>query len=131
MGISSTPTLENKRIYKTLIDRYNDFEPQQVAGALTGFFHPEADINVVQPINQVDGPEGFITRVMEPMLHSFDHLYRRADMLFGGEYNGAEWVVSHGHYVGVFANAWMGISPAGKIIWLPGRHLAAAGEQRL
>ena len=118
MGISSTPTLENKRTYKTLIDRYNDFEPEQLVGALTGFFHPDADINVVQPINRVDGPAGFISRVMEPMLHSFEHLYRRTDMLFGGEYNGGEWVVSHGHYAGAFVNAWMGIPPADKIVWL-------------
>ena len=118
MGISSKSTLENKRIYKALTDLYGDFDPERLVDALTGFFHPDADVNVVQPINHVAGAEGVITRLVEPMLHSFDHLYRRTDMLFGGEYQGAEWVVSHGHYVGEFVNAWLGIPPAGKIIWL-------------
>lgn len=118
MGISSKPTLENKRTCKALVDLYNDFEPQHLTRALAVFFHPDADINVVQPINHVDGPEEFVTRVMEPMLRAFKHLYRRSDMLFGGEYEGAEWVVSHGHYVGEFVNAWMGIPPSGGIVWL-------------
>ena len=118
MGISSALTLENKRTYKALTELYGDFEPQCLIDALAGFFHLDADINVVQPINHVAGAEAFIARLVEPMLHSFNHLYRRTDMLFGGESQGAEWVVSHGHYVGEFVNAWLGIPPAGKITWL-------------
>lgn len=118
MGISTALTAENKRIYKALIDRYAEFDPATVRAALSEFLHPSVNVNAVQPMNAIGGSEAFLVRVFEPMLHSFDNLHRRADMLFGGEYNGSEWIVSHGHYVGVFVHDWLGIPASRDIVWL-------------
>ena len=118
MGIATKTTHANKLGYKALIDRYNDLEPNGLRTALRDFFHRDADINVVQPINKIRGVGEYIDRLVNPMLGAFNHLYRRTDMLFGGEYEGAEWVVSHGHYVGDFCSAWMGIPASQTIVWL-------------
>lgn len=118
MGIETEATTQNKRTYLQLIQRYNDLKPDNIRSALLDFLHPQAKINVVQPINSLTGAREFIDRVLDPLLASFKHLYRRADMLFGGEYQGAQWVVSHGHFVGRFERHWMGIPASGEIVWL-------------
>ncbi len=118
MGISTATTVRNKRLYHSLVESYAEHQPAALSASLTEFFDPAARIQVVQPINSVDGLDGFMTRVIEPMSRSFDHLHRRADMLFGGEFEGQEWVVSHGHYVGEFARDWLGIPASGDIVWL-------------
>ena len=118
MGISTAETLKNKQTYKVILDRYNDLQADRLKDALRSFLHRDAKVNVVQPFNEVAGAEAFISRLVEPMLGAFDNLYRRADMLFGGEYQGAEWVVSHGHYVGRFSRDWLGIPASNDITWL-------------
>ena len=118
MGIATETTLYNKRRYAELVADYADCDPARIRAALSEFLHPDVAVNVVHPINRVDGAQQFLERVMEPLLHSFRYLHRRSDMLFGGEYQGAEWVVSHGQYMGEFVNDWMGIPAPGEPIWL-------------
>ena len=118
MSIASAATLANKYLYKDLIDAYRAWEPASLRQALTRFYAPDADINAVQPLNRIDGRADFLRRVVEPMQNAFAYLHRRCDMLFGGEYKGGEWVVSHGHYVGLFQKPWLGIPANGAIVWL-------------
>lgn len=118
MGISTPESIKNKRIYKKLADCYQDFGREQLQSAIGEFFHANARIHVVQPINELTGAAAFFSTVLEPMLAAFDNLYRRTDMLFGGEYKGGEWVTGHGHFVGTFARDWLGIPASGEIIWL-------------
>lgn len=118
MGVATSTTLRNKQRYARLAASYRECDPQEIRAALTGFLHPDVRVNVAQPINEVSGAGQFIERVMDPLLGSFEHLHRRADMLFGGEFQGGEWVVSHGHYMGVFAADWMGIPASGSAVWL-------------
>ncbi|MEM8815432.1 MAG: ester cyclase [Pseudomonadota bacterium] len=117
MGIASNTTQSNKERYKTVVDRYAEAEPDALAAALREFLSPEAAVHVVQPINTLSGEE-FGARILEPMQRAFRHLHRRSDMLFGGEYQGTEWVVSHGHYAGWFDEAWLGIPPSKDMVWL-------------
>ena len=117
MGIATTATLHNKRRYKSLIDCYAAGDSVMLTTALRSFLADNATVNVVQPLNAIAGRD-FTERVVEPMQRAFRHLHRRADMLFGGEYKGGEWVVSHGHYVGLFDQPWLGIPPSRDIVWL-------------
>ncbi len=118
MGIASAATLANKQRYKQLVDSYREWNPGSLRQALTRFYAADTNISVVQPINTVNGSADFLERVVEPMQDAFAHLHRRCDMLFGGEYRGAEWVVSHGHYVGLFHRNWLGIPASGDIVWI-------------
>ena len=118
MGIATGTTLRNKQRYAELVADYAYGDPVRVRSALRTFLHPQATVNVVQPINRVDGADQFIERVVKPLSHSFRYLHRRSDMLFGGECQGSEWVVSHGHYMGEFVEDWMGIPAHGQPTWL-------------
>ena len=118
MGIANATTQANKQLYKRLVDSYRQWAPDALRQALTGFYAPAANINVTQPLNRIDGPADFLARVIEPLEQAFAHLHRRSDMLFGGDYKGGEWVVSHGHYVGLFQRPWLGIPASGAIVWL-------------
>ena len=116
MGIATRQTTANKQRYLSIVDSYANAGCDQLVRDLLGFLAPAGRINVVQPFNTVAGAEAFVERIVRPMYVAFDHLHRRCDMLFGGEYQGREWVVSHGHYVGEFRKPWIGIAPSDDIV---------------
>ena len=118
MGIATTTTLRNKRDYAHYLRAGASPSSDSYRAAVTDFLDPDVVISVTQPINTVAGRSAFLATVVEPMSRAFRHLSRRTDILFGGEYDGHEWVVSHGHFVGEFVDEWMGIPPSGSVVWL-------------
>jgi hypothetical protein len=110
--------LANKHRLSALLNSHRSGDTRRLRADLLEFWQQDAVINVAQPVNGIAGPEAFIDQVLEPMQSAFAHLYRRADMLLGGEYQGSNWVVSHGHWVGEFRQPWMGIPPSHEITWI-------------
>jgi len=118
VGIATDNTTLNKRRYLDYLKATAYPGSVQSKNAILDFFQSDSDINVTQPINKVDGGDAYLSTVVEPLCTAFRHLSRRTDILLGGEYNGAEWVMSHGHLVGEFATDWMGIPANNKVVWL-------------
>ncbi len=118
MGIATDTTTLNKRKYLDYLQATSHPGLAQSNNAILKFFHRDSDINVTQPINKVVGRDAYLNKVVEPLCKAFRHLSRRTDILFGGEYNGAEWLVSHGHFVGKFVSDWMGIPANNEVVWL-------------
>ncbi len=118
MGIATDTTTLNKRKYLDYLQATSHPGLAQSNNAILEFFHRDSDINVTQPINKVVGRDAYLNKVVEPLCKAFRHLSRRTDILFGGEYNGAEWLVSHGHFVGEFVSDWMGIPANNEVVWL-------------
>ncbi len=118
MGIATDTTTLNKRKYLDYLQATSHPGLAQSNNAILEFFHRDSDINVTQPINKVVGRDAYLNKVVEPLCKAFRHLSRRTDILFGGEYNGAEWLVSHGHFVGEFVTDWMGIPANNEVVWL-------------
>ncbi len=118
MGIATNSTQGNKLAYKRLVDAYATGEASSVRSELQRFCHADVTVNVVHPFNRLQSLDVFLGEFVDPLNCAFAHLHRRADMLFGGEYEGNEWVVSHGHYVGEFAHDWIGMPPSRQIHWL-------------
>lgn len=118
VGIATGTTAGNKERYRQLSAQYARADQKVLTRALRQFYAPEVSINVVHPINTINGIDEFVLRVIEPMHASFGKLQRRTDMLFGGEFEGNEWLVSHGHYLGNFEHDWMGIPASGDVAWL-------------
>ena len=90
----------------------------EAAAAVEEFFAPEAEINVVLPINRVAGAEGLRDAFLRPLAASFDHLWRSDYIAFGGSYEGREWVTCTGYYTGHFARDWLGIRATGRLMQL-------------
>ena len=53
-----------------------------------------------------------------PLTKALKHMQRRQDIFIGGtsEIGGEEWVMSMGHFMGLFDAEWLGIRPTGKMI---------------
>lgn len=118
MGIATDLTMLNKRRYLGYLKATANPGSTESRTAIADFLHSDSDINVTQPINRISGRGAYLKTVVEPLCGAFRHLSRRTDILLGGEYNGAEWVVSHGHFVGEFVADWMGIPANGEVVWL-------------
>ncbi len=118
MNVAGRATVANKRRYARLAAVYSDPAGDSLDAALAEFFAKDAAFHVVHPINDVAGLGDYRAGVIAPLQHAFRHLHRRCDMLFGGHSDGDEWVVSHGHYVGEFAQPWLGIPASGDMAML-------------
>ena len=111
-------TQANKARFRSYCEAYRSPSPDGFAQAIADFFATDAQINVVHPINDVAGPDGYQTDVLQPLLQAFKHLRRSDYIAFGGEMDNAEWVTSTGYYTGKFDQPWLGIQPTGTLMHL-------------
>jgi hypothetical protein len=86
--------------------------------AARGTYADDAAFHVVHPINDLVGVDGYLSGFLAPLAGSFDGLHRRDDILMGGSFDGAEWVSTHGCWVGHFARDWLGIKATGRLEYL-------------
>jgi hypothetical protein len=72
----------------------------------------------VYPFRQQKGIEDVAEKFWIPLMSSLKHMQRRQDIFIGGtnEISGEIWVMSMGHFMGLFDYEWMGIRPTGKMI---------------
>lgn len=74
----------------------------------------------VYPFRVQVGPEAAAAVFWRPLLESLSRLQRRQDIFIGGtnEISGEQWVMSMGHFMGLFDRDWLGIRRTGKMISL-------------
>ena len=74
------------------------------------------------PFGLITGSEEVATWFWQPLTSSLASLQRRTDLFFAGRNHiaedGAVWVASMGHLMGLFDAPWLGIRPTGKIAML-------------
>ena len=66
--------------------------PDNFSTAISEFFAPEANINVVHPFNSLAGAQAYISSLIIPLQRSFKGLYRRDDIFMSGSFEGQDWV---------------------------------------
>ena len=74
------------------------------------------------PFNEIEDPDQVATEFWQPLRKSLTRLQRRQDVFMAGlnETDGfrSVWVVSMGHLMGLFDEAWLGIAPTRKMAFL-------------
>ncbi len=72
----------------------------------------------VYPFREQSGIKNALDVFWKPLLNSVKHLQRRQDIFIAGDNEVSEdkWVMSMGHFMGLFDNEWLGIRPTGKMI---------------
>lgn len=75
------------------------------------------------PFNEQTSHDDVVALFWQPLRQAFKHLQRREDIFMAGnnrlpESDGGVWVVSMGHLMGLFDEAWLGIAPTGKMTFL-------------
>lgn len=86
--------------------------------ASSAFFAEDAQINIVHPINEVVGAQGYISHLIRPLQQAFSLLRRSHYMAFAGEFEGEVWVTSTGYYTGHFERPYLGIHPTDTMMHL-------------
>lgn len=74
----------------------------------------------VYPWRIQESVEDAVEKFWSPFMSSVKNIQRRQDIFIGGtnEISGEKWVMSMGHFMGLFDREWMGIRPTGKMISL-------------
>jgi hypothetical protein len=74
----------------------------------------------VYPYNKINNLADVTSNVWQPIYQSFKNLQRRQDVFMAGtsEIKGETWVMSMGHFMGLFDADWLGIRATQKVIML-------------
>lgn len=79
-------------------------------------YHPNAAVNVTHPINELTGAQAALAALWLPLRHALPDAERRDDIVLGGRYRDVDWVGCLGHFVGTFANDWLGIPATENVV---------------
>lgn len=116
--------MSNFQAEKQLVQQYfSAFENANdltIANVQQQFMSDEYEFYGVYPFNKIDELESVSTKVWQPMFKSFKSLQRRQDVFMAGqsEINGENWVMSMGHFMGLFDKDWLGIRATRKVVML-------------
>ncbi|MEO0744107.1 MAG: ester cyclase [Pseudomonadota bacterium] len=92
-----------------------------VADALAEHLAPDGLWRGMHPFHEQTGPAAVARTFWAPLLRSLSRVQRREDVFFAGDNAleaGGRWVVSMGHFMGLFDAPFLGIPPTGKIVML-------------
>ncbi|TMO62490.1 ester cyclase [Pseudoalteromonas aurantia] len=84
------------------------------------FLADEYQFYGVYPFNHLSCKNEVADKVWQPLLESFSNLQRREDIFMAGEneISGENWVMSMGHFMGLFDCDWLGIKANRKLVML-------------
>lgn len=108
---------------KELILAYQrDFEnasPAELESLLSRYVSSDYIWHGVYPFEKQRGASAVSEVFWRPLLNSWDYMQRRPDIFLAGEsVFGGNWVISMGHFLGMFERNWLGIPSTGKMAFL-------------
>ena len=116
--------MSNFQAEKNLVSNYfaamENASVQDVADVQKAYMSDEYEFYGVYPFNKLDNLNDVNEKVWQPLLTSFKGMQRRQDVFMAGEseINGENWVMSMGHFMGLFDKDWLGIRATRKVIML-------------
>lgn len=111
---------ETKKIVRAYFDDLENATPETVKEVLSKYMSENYLWKGSYPFREQSGINAVCEKFWIPFISSVKHIQRRQDIFIGGtnELGGEQWVMSMGHFMGLFDNEWMGIRPTGKMISL-------------
>jgi hypothetical protein len=111
-----------KAIVRAYYDELAGAQPDTVSGIIGRHVADDYHWRGMHPFNEQHGAAAVADTFWAPFLTSFAPVQRRMDVFIAGintvKEDGAVWVVSMGHLMGLFDRPWLGIPPTGKIAML-------------
>ena len=114
----------NYQSEKSLVLAYFDAleaaQPSTVSKVLEGYCSEHCQFFGCHPFNELHGAESIASTFWAPLMRSFSSLQRRQDIFMAGtsEIDGDRWVMSMGHFMGLFDVDWLGIRATRKMVML-------------
>ncbi|MCI9120104.1 MAG: SnoaL-like domain-containing protein [Oscillibacter sp.] len=108
---------------KTVLQYYEALEqakPEQARAVLERFMPEDYDWKSVYPFRELKGREEAADTFWKPLKESITSLQRRMDIFIAGnnEMDGEQWVMSMGHFMGLFDQDFLRIRHTGKMVSL-------------
>ncbi len=85
---------------------------------LDDIFLADCKWRVSHPINETRGNTNAFNSIWQPLKKALPDLERRDLIIVGGEFEGRSYIATLGYYCGTFTNAWLGIAPTRKPVFL-------------
>lgn len=95
-------------------------ETGKVVDVMKKYMGAEYNFKGVYPFREQEGVEAAAEVFFKPLKQSLSRMQRRQDIFIGGEneIDGTTWVMSMGHFMGLFDQDWLGIPRTRKMISL-------------
>ncbi|MCH4888245.1 nuclear transport factor 2 family protein [Acidaminobacter sp. JC074] len=109
-----------KDLVRSYFDALEAANGQNLESVLSEYMSEDYDWRGVYPFREQKGHENVLENFWYPLTKAVKHMQRRQDIFIGGtnEISGETWVMSMGHFMGLFDEEWLGIRPTGKMISL-------------
>ncbi len=108
----------SKNLVLRYFDEMEESAPEAVGQVVKRYASEEYLWRGVYPFREVHDVDSAVETFWQPLMQSVKHMQRRQDIFIAGtnEIGGGEWVMSMGHFMGLFDREWLGIRPTGKMI---------------
>ena len=109
-----------KRIVRDYFTALEAATPSTVSNVIERFHADHCQFYGCHPFNELVGPDAVASTFWAPLLRAFSSLQRREDIFIAGtsEIGGDRWVMSMGHFMGLFDADWLGIRATQKLVML-------------
>lgn len=107
-----------KKVVRDYFDALESSTPDNIEKVLEQHISEEYLWQGVYPFRELSGIETVAEKFWRPLKKSLRHMQRRQDVFIGGtnEVDGDEWVMSMGHFTGLFDEDWLGVKKTGKMM---------------
>ncbi len=107
-----------KKIVRDYFEELKEATPKTVISIIRKYTTDDYNWKGVYPFREKTSKEEVANVFWGPLMNSLTRMERREDIFIAGtnEISGEEWVMSMGHFMGLFDKEWMGIRPTGKMI---------------
>ena len=111
---------ENKALVLEYFKELESVSPDNVGDVITKYTTDDYKWFGMHPFYEQDGAAAVAETFWKPFLQSWSSVQRRQDIFMGGisEIDGDQWVMSMGHFMGLFDRDWLGIPATRKICLL-------------
>lgn len=105
----------------------------ELEAVLEAHLTPDYEMRSVYPFREVSGARAAAGTVWGPMKRALCHMQRRQDIFVAGdnEFSDEIWVMSMGHFMGLFDEDWLGIPRTGKMASLRYAEFVCVKENKI
>lgn len=109
---------ESKKIVRQYFEELESASVEDVKSVLEKYMSEDYNFKGVYPFREQQGIENVCDKFWVPLKKSLSNMQRRQDIFIAGtnEIDGSEWVMSMGHFMGLFDEDFLGIRRTRKMI---------------
>ena len=111
---------DSKKVVRNYFEALENATGDEVENVLKQHMKSDYNWKGVYPFREQEGTENVADVFWKPLKKSLSNMQRRQDIFIAGtnEIDNSEWVMSMGHFMGLFDNDWLGIKHTRKMISL-------------